>query len=135
MSRGRRAMAVQLGLLVAVFALPVLVSSGLFFFGEGLVPEDSAAMGSLIDPARPLPQPQLFGPAGEPRALDEVLGKWTIVYVARQDCGPSCAARLDDMDKVRRTTTECACYVVEVCNGCAWNHLVKTFPVEGTRAT
>jgi len=39
----------------------------------------------------------------------------------------------DDMTKVRRTTTECTCYVVEVCNGCGWNHLLQTFPVEGSR--
>ena len=41
----------------------------------------------------------------------------------------------DDMDKVRRTTTECTCYVVEVCTGCGWNHLLQTFPVEGLRGT
>lgn len=38
-----------------------------------------------------------------------------------------------DMNKVRRTTTECTCYVVEVCTDCGWNHLVQTFPVEGRR--
>lgn len=38
-----------------------------------------------------------------------------------------------DMDKVRRTTTECTCYVVEVCAKCGWNHLVQTFPVQGQR--
>ena len=40
-----------------------------------------------------------------------------------------------DMDKVRRTTTECTCYVIEVCAGCGWNHLLQTFPVEGLRGT
>jgi Family of unknown function (DUF5318) len=40
-----------------------------------------------------------------------------------------------DMDKVRRTTTECTCYVIEVCTGCGWNHLLQTFPVEGFRGT
>ncbi len=39
----------------------------------------------------------------------------------------------EDMDKVRRTTTECTCYVIEVCDGCGWNHLVQTFPVRGQR--
>ena len=39
-----------------------------------------------------------------------------------------------DMNKVRRATTECTCYVVEVCSDCGWNHLVQTFPVEGLRA-
>lgn len=39
----------------------------------------------------------------------------------------------EDMDKVRRMTTECTCYVVEVCARCGWNHLAQTFPVEGHR--
>jgi hypothetical protein len=40
-----------------------------------------------------------------------------------------------DMNKVRRTTSECTCYVVEVCTECGWNHLVQTFPVQGFRKT
>ena len=40
-----------------------------------------------------------------------------------------------DMNKVRRITTECTCYVVEVCHACGWNHLVQTFPVQGRRRT
>jgi hypothetical protein len=40
-----------------------------------------------------------------------------------------------DMNKVRRTTTDGTCYVVEVCSDCGWNHLVQTFPVEGRRST
>ena len=40
-----------------------------------------------------------------------------------------------DMNKVRRTTSECTCYVVEVCAECGWNHLVQTFPVQGHRKT
>lgn len=39
----------------------------------------------------------------------------------------------EDMNKVRRLTTECTCYVVEVCSECGWNHLVQTFPVQGYR--
>lgn len=38
-----------------------------------------------------------------------------------------------DMDKVRGMTTECTCYVVEVCAKCGWNHLAQTFPVQGHR--
>lgn len=38
-----------------------------------------------------------------------------------------------DLDKVKRMTTECTCYVVEVCPRCGWNHLAQTFPVEGRR--
>lgn len=39
-----------------------------------------------------------------------------------------------DLEKVRGLTTECTCYVIEVCTGCGWNHMVQAFPVLGRRA-
>ena len=36
--------------------------------------------------------------------------------------------------KICRRGTEVVCYVVEVCNGCRWNHLVRSFEAAaGTR--
>ena len=40
----------------------------------------------------------------------------------------------NDLDKLTRSGRELACYVVEVCPNCAWNHLAKTFAVSGRRA-
>jgi len=39
-----------------------------------------------------------------------------------------------EMAKLARRRDECTCYVVEVCPECAWNHLVRTFPVGGRRS-
>lgn len=35
------------------------------------------------------------------------------------------------MAKLAGRTTELACYVVEVCPSCSWNHLARMFPVGG----
>ena len=37
-----------------------------------------------------------------------------------------------DLVKLGRQRTELACYVVEVCTECAWNHLLRMFTVGGT---
>ena len=39
-----------------------------------------------------------------------------------------------EMTRLSRRREECTCYVVEVCPECAWNHLVRAFPVGGRRA-
>ncbi|HVF14813.1 MAG TPA: DUF5318 family protein [Acidimicrobiales bacterium] len=39
-----------------------------------------------------------------------------------------------EMTKLARRREECTCYVVEVCPECAWNHLVRAFPLGGRRA-
>jgi hypothetical protein len=36
-----------------------------------------------------------------------------------------------ELDKLSRRPTVLACYVVEVCPACSWNHLTRTFPVGG----
>lgn len=106
MDATRRKMTLQLGLLVAVFALPVLLSSYLYFFGQDLVPRDTVAQGDLIAPARPLPEQTLYDLAGDAVPLAAVKGKWTIVYLTREACGPDCRQRVDDMDKVRQALGE-----------------------------
>jgi hypothetical protein len=41
-----------------------------------------------------------------------------------------CVTTKAEMTKLRRGTAELACYVVEVCPGCSWNHLARTFLVQ-----
>lgn len=36
-----------------------------------------------------------------------------------------------ELARLARRHDESTCYVVEVCPGCSWNHLVRTFPVGG----
>jgi hypothetical protein len=45
-----------------------------------------------------------------------------------------CVSTLSEMTKLSRRTDELACYVVEVCPECSWNHLARVFPVGGRQA-
>ena len=40
-----------------------------------------------------------------------------------------------EITKLTRNRTELACYVVEVCVGCCWNHLLRMFTVGGRSGT
>src|SRR5213080_1657090 len=42
-----------------------------------------------------------------------------------------CITSRAELDKLARRPTVIACYVVEVCPECSWNHLTRTFPVGG----
>ncbi|HEX3426960.1 MAG TPA: DUF5318 family protein [Acidimicrobiales bacterium] len=42
-------------------------------------------------------------------------------------------ASRSDLSKLSRAGRELACYVVEVCTKCSWNHLARTFAVGGRR--
>jgi hypothetical protein len=37
----------------------------------------------------------------------------------------------DELHRYERRAQELACYVVEVCRECSWNHLARAFPVGG----
>lgn len=106
MDANRRRIVMQVVALVVVFALPVALSTGIYFFGDQLTPQETSAMGTLITPARPLPAQTVTDPAGDAGPLADLFGKWTIVFLAREDCSDSCAQRLRDMDKVRQALGE-----------------------------
>ena len=40
-----------------------------------------------------------------------------------------CVTSTAELFKLARRARELACYVVEVCPECAWNHLARSFPV------
>jgi hypothetical protein len=42
-----------------------------------------------------------------------------------------CISSRDELAKLAHRPTVLACYVVEVCPECSWNHLSRTFPVGG----
>ena len=44
-----------------------------------------------------------------------------------------CITSAKELDRLGRRVAELACYVVEVCPACAWNHLLRTFPLGGRR--
>ncbi len=45
-----------------------------------------------------------------------------------------CVTTKAELTKLRRGAAELACYVVEVCPGCSWNHLARVFVVQPIKA-
>ena len=58
----------------------------------------------------------------------------TYVFGSRLPPGGRCVSSRAEMAKLTRGSRELACYVVEVCPDCSWNHLARTFPVGRRRA-
>jgi hypothetical protein len=55
----------------------------------------------------------------------------TYVFGPRLPPHGSCPATESELARLCRRTDEVACYVVEVCPGCAWNHLARMYPAGG----
>jgi Family of unknown function (DUF5318) len=56
----------------------------------------------------------------------------TYAFGARLPAGGRCVTNAREMAKLARGPSSVTCYVVEVCTGCAWNHLTKVFHVGGS---
>ena len=56
-----------------------------------------------------------------------------VSYVFGTGLPPSgkCVTTKREMSKLTRVSRDLACYVVEVCPECAWNHLARTYPAGG----
>ena len=51
-------------------------------------------------------------------------------FGSRLPKGGSCVTSRAELQKARRAAgSDLVCYVVEVCPGCSWNHLARSFPV------
>jgi hypothetical protein len=55
----------------------------------------------------------------------------TYAFGARLPAGGRCITSAREMAKLARRREQVACYVVEVCPECAWNHLTRVFHVGG----
>jgi hypothetical protein len=53
------------------------------------------------------------------------------VFGSRLPAHGRCLTSPQELAKLAQRPTELACYVVEVCPECSWNHLVRTFPIGG----
>ena len=56
----------------------------------------------------------------------------TYAFGPRLPAGGRCVTSAREMAQLARGPAQVACYVVEVCTGCAWNHLNRVFHVGGT---
>lgn len=59
-----------------------------------------------------------------------------VSYVFGPKMGPSgkCVTTRAELQRLSRGGDELACYVVEVCPSCSWNHLARTFIVPPARS-
>ena len=55
----------------------------------------------------------------------------TYVFGARLPSQGRCCESPAELAKLSRRPDEVVCYVVEVCPGCCWNHLVRMYPAGG----
>jgi hypothetical protein len=55
----------------------------------------------------------------------------TYAFGPRLPAGGRCISSAREMAKLARGRTQVACYVVEVCTACSWNHLNRVFHVGG----
>ncbi len=57
----------------------------------------------------------------------------SFVFGPRLPASGRCITSAKELDRLGQRMAELACYVVEVCTECSWNHLVRSFPLGGRR--
>lgn len=88
----------MLFLLAAVFVLPFLIGTGLFW--SGWRPGKFSNYGELLQPARDLPAEGLKHADGTPFPNTELLGKWLLVLPVNGVCEAICLKNLQQMQQV-----------------------------------
>ncbi|MBS1155299.1 MAG: hypothetical protein H6R07_1223 [Proteobacteria bacterium] len=91
-------------LLVAVFALPFLIGSGLFW--SGWRPDKSGNHGELLQPPRSLPANGLQHVDGRALSSTELHGKWLLVLPLDGECQAACLKNLQQMQQVHMALTK-----------------------------
>src|SRR3989344_431408 len=85
-------------LLVALFALPVIVAYGLYF--SGWRPASFGNYGELVQPARPIADAALILLDGRTMRFNELRGKWTLITFSVAECLRPCESNLVKMRQV-----------------------------------
>lgn len=80
-------------LVLLAFAAPMLLA-WLVLQNEAWRPGGSAARGTLVRPARPLPSLAMRRLDGSPLSTDELRGRWTLVYITGSVCSDACRKSL-----------------------------------------
>lgn len=89
---------IKMLLLFLVCAAPVIASYVAFYI---IKPDGRVNYGTLIEPARPLPEQSLNMLDGRPFKLGEFKGKWVLLTFDRADCDNVCARKLYKMRQLR----------------------------------
>jgi cytochrome oxidase Cu insertion factor (SCO1/SenC/PrrC family) len=92
-------------LVVAIFVAPVMASWVLYLTRDhwGL---SMGNYGELIEPARPLTGLTLERLEGGSLSIDELRGKWVLVYIGSSNCASPCQESLYKMRQVRLALNE-----------------------------
>jgi cytochrome oxidase Cu insertion factor (SCO1/SenC/PrrC family) len=85
-------------LLAALFILPFVVGSGLFWLDWR--PGKFGNHGELLQPPRTLPAVGLYHADGRPLPTSELLGKWLLVLPVKGSCTTTCQNNLQGMLQV-----------------------------------
>lgn len=97
-SKFRQAM--PLVLLVLACGLPV-AAAWVFYLNPGLLPEKRGNFGKLIEPPYPLRHVRLLTAAGKDFRIEEVRGKWNLLWLTSQPCDSECDSYLQRMRNIR----------------------------------
>lgn len=93
-------------LLAVLFAAPLAGAALLYFVFPHLIPGGRLNYGTLVEPARPLPELRLQDAAGLAVTDSALRGKWSLVYLAGASCEESCHERLLLTRQVRLALNE-----------------------------
>ncbi len=86
-------------LLVALFALPLILAYGLYWYGWR--PGGTINHGELVQPARPSADALLRTLEGRDIRFHDLRRKWVLVYFGSSQCGEACERNLYKMRQVR----------------------------------
>lgn len=88
-------------LVLILCALPFVAAT--VAYKMGWRPQGSINHGTLLDKARPLKNLAFKDNHGRPVSLEDLRGKWNMVFLATGKCGESCQDSLYKMRQVRQT--------------------------------
>lgn len=97
-SKFRRAM--PLVLLVLACGLP-MAAAWVFYLNPDLLPEKRGNFGKLIEPPYPLRHIRLLTAAGKDFRIEEVRGRWSLLWLTSQPCDSECGSYLHRMRNLR----------------------------------
>ena len=92
-------------LLVLAYGLPV-VAAWVFYLNPDLLPEKRGNFGKLIEPPYPLRNIRLLTAAGKDFRIEEVQGKWSLLWLTSRPCGGECGSYLHRMRNIRLALRE-----------------------------
>lgn len=86
---------------VLVFAVPLLAANWVYFNPQVWTPSHFTNHGELLEPPQPIEELSLVTADGERFGLEQLLHRWTLMYVGDGECDLYCAAALFKTRQVR----------------------------------